>query len=98
MVNSWLVVAHISKKKEEEEFQKIFKLAQNQLSPDTDIYIIHIRGTKQGKIIHITQKEYITKQVNKEEMTQTKWCNIMINYVLHSYHYILEHLKYLVNT
>jgi hypothetical protein len=82
MVNSWLVVAHISKKKEEEEFQKIFKKAQKQLTPGTDIHIIHIRGTKQGKVIHITQQDYTTKQFNKGEMSQTKWCNTMLNYVL----------------
>jgi len=84
MVNSWLVVAHISKKSEEEEFKKIFSKAQKQLSENTDIYIIHIRGHKQGKVIHITQKEYVTKAFNKLEMSQTKWCKLMIDYVLKS--------------
>jgi len=82
-MNSWLIVAHISDTFEINDFKKIFKKVQKQLSENTDIYVIYVYVKKRGKIIHITNQTYdILKHFNQKNNTQTEWCNKMLNYVL----------------
>lgn len=83
MVNSWLIVAHISDSFEVDDFKRIFKKCQKQLKPTTDIYIIYVYHKKQGKIIHITHDNYtVLKVFNQKTNSQTVWCNKMLNYIL----------------
>jgi hypothetical protein len=82
-MNSWLIVAHISDTFEINDFKKIFKKVQKQLSETTDIYVIYVYHKKRGKIIHITNESYeILKYFNQKDDTQTVWCNKMLNFVL----------------
>ena len=83
MINSWLIVAHISDQFEVNDFKKIFRRTQKQLTPNTDIYIIYIYHKKQGKIIHITHDSYtVLKGFNQKTNSQTVWCNKMLKFVL----------------
>ncbi len=84
-VNSWLIVAHISDTYEVNDFKRIFRKCQKQLTPGTDIYIIYIYHKKQGKIIHITHDVpsfTVLKGFNQETHSQSVWCNKMLDYVL----------------
>lgn len=83
MINSWLIVAHISDSFEANDFKKIFKKCQKQLTPQTDIYVIYIYHKKQGKIIHITNDSFkVIKGFNQKSRSQTVWCNKMLDYIL----------------
>lgn len=83
MINSWLIVAHIIDSFEINDFKKIFKKCQKQLSDNTDIYIIYVYKKKRGKVIHITRDSYdILKYFKQKTNSQTVWCNKMLNFVL----------------
>jgi len=83
MLNSWLIVAHISDSFEVNDFKRIFKKCQKQLTPETDIYIIYIYHKKQGKIIHITQNSFtVLTGFNQKTRSQSVWCNKMLDYIL----------------
>lgn len=83
VVNSWLVIAHITDSFEINDFKKIFRKCQKQLSYDTDIYVIYVYHKKLGKVIHITRdSSKILKYFKQKTNSQTVWCNKMLNFVL----------------
>lgn len=83
MINSWLIVAHITDSFEINDFKKVFKKCQKQLSNNTDIYVIYVYHKKQGKVIHITHDSFdILKHFKQKTNSQTIWCNKMLNFVL----------------
>ena len=81
-MNSWISLAHITDKFEDNDFKQDLDKMKKNLDNTTDVYIIRIYAKKIAKIIHVTNKKItLLKTIHKKIDSTNAWCLKMVDFV-----------------
>lgn len=81
-MKSWFIFAHITDKKEDEEFYKNFKKCRKNLGNDTSVYILKIYNKRIANILYMSSKEDILlKKSQQKSYSRKNWIGHLVEFI-----------------